>query len=81
VKNRFVLAIVGGLVCCFCSIHFAADAVKLQLAMSGRSMTAEQVAAAEKQVEQNPSDVDSRTQLLGYYFGKQHQDPAVRKAK
>lgn len=44
-------------------------------------MSAEQAALIEKKVERNPRDVDSRTKLLGYYFSKQFQDPAVRKAK
>jgi len=44
-------------------------------------MTAEQAASVEKKVEQDPRDVDSRTQLLGYYSSKQYQDPAARKAK
>tara|TARA_R110002095_G_scaffold199901_1_gene179978 strand:+ start:1385 stop:2524 length:1140 start_codon:yes stop_codon:yes gene_type:complete len=79
VKHRFLLAGMVIVVCGVCSSVFAADATLL--AISGRKMTAEQAASIEKQVAQNPDDVDSRTQLLGYYFGKQFQDPAVRIAK
>ncbi|MFK7778178.1 MAG: hypothetical protein QM501_08665 [Gimesia sp.] len=78
-KNRLLLVIVVGLGCCLCSTIYAADATAL--AMSGRKMTAEQAASVEKKVEQDPRDVDSRTQLLGYYSSKQYQDPAMRKAK
>ncbi|MCA9109978.1 MAG: hypothetical protein KDA52_08535 [Planctomycetaceae bacterium] len=47
----------------------------------GRNLTREEVATLEKNIEQSPGDVESRTKLLGYYFGKGFQDPSAREAK
>lgn len=50
------------------------------LAMSGSRLGAEEAASLEKQVEQNPRDINSRTKLLGYYFHKQLEAPSAQKA-
>jgi tetratricopeptide (TPR) repeat protein len=55
--------------------------VAQSLAMSGRKLTAEDVESLEKQSDQNPNDVTSRTKLLGYYFLKQYQNPSAREAR
>ncbi|WP_298861940.1 hypothetical protein [uncultured Gimesia sp.] len=51
------------------------------LAMSGSRLTEAEAASLEKQVEQDPQDIDSRTKLLGYYFLKQQHVPSAREAK
>jgi len=50
------------------------------LEMSGSRLTAGQAASLEKRVEQDSSDIDSRTQLLSYYFRKQIEDSSAREA-
>lgn len=62
-----------------CTIGSAEDAHRL--AMSGKRLTPEEAGALEKQIEQNPRDVDLRTKLLGYYFGKEFQNESAREAK
>ena len=38
---------------------------------TGRGLSSEQVASLEEQLVSDPNDVTSRTQLLGYYWGRQ----------
>ena len=38
------------------------------LAMTGRTLSGDQVKELEKKVHDDPDDIDSRTQLLGHYF-------------
>ena len=78
-RNRYLTTSMMGLIWCLCSVLHAADVT--MLAIQGRNMTAEQAAAVEKQIKDNPQDVDARAKLLGYYFAKQFTDAAVRKAK
>lgn len=79
-SNRSLLAIIAVLVLvCMCSTAFAINADSL--AMSGSRLTAEDVESLEKQIEKNPSDITSRTKLLGYYFRKQFQNQSAREAK
>ncbi len=68
-----------GLMCGLCSVLHAADVT--MLAIEGRRMTPDQVATVEKKVQENPKNIEARTQLLGYYFAKQYTDTAARKAK
>jgi hypothetical protein len=62
-----------------CSTTFGQDANSL--AWSGRSLTAEEAEALENRIKQNPTDVASRTLLLGYYSAQQFQDESARRAK
>ena len=50
------------------------------LAMEGSRLTSAEAASIETELEQNPSDVDLRIKLLGYYFQKQLQDSTALKA-
>jgi tetratricopeptide (TPR) repeat protein len=78
--KRSSLAVIAVLVlACTCTTTFGQDASSLTL--SGRNLTAEEAESLEKQVEKNPSDVSSRTRLLGYYFRKQFQNQSARQAK
>ena len=51
-----------------------------QLAMQGRKLSTEEVAELEKEVSENPDDLDSRTILLGYYFSNRPRK-AAKEAK
>lgn len=57
---------------------FAQDAISL--AMQGSKLTAKEATALEQRVEQNPSDIGARTQLLGYYSVKKYLNPTAREA-
>ncbi|WP_442508212.1 tetratricopeptide repeat protein [Novipirellula sp. SH528] len=52
-----------------------------QLARLGGQMTSAEKTSLEKTVSENPSDVESRTKLLGYYFTKGRQDPDAKDAR
>jgi hypothetical protein len=52
-----------------------------ELVMRGREMSADEKASLEEQVAKNPSDVTSRTKLLGYYFGKSRRDADAKPAQ
>lgn len=91
-NKRSLLAIITVLVlACTCTTAFAKDTNSVatdanrptanHLAMSGRTLTVEEVESLEKQIENNPRDITSRTKLLGYYFGKQFQNQSAREAK
>jgi hypothetical protein len=73
------------LLTCAGAAALAQDALSLSetraLVMSSRRLTAQDVESLEKQVAQNPNDAVARTKLLGYYFGKQFQEPAAREAR
>ncbi|QDT95015.1 tetratricopeptide repeat protein [Gimesia aquarii] len=78
-RNRSLIAMIMMLVFVgLSSSVFAKDAISL--ALQGGKLTAKEAAALEKQVQENPSDVDSRTQLLGYYSVKKYLNPAAREA-
>ena len=79
-SNRSSLAIITVLVLvCVCNTASSMDAQSLT--MSGNRLTAEEAESLEKEIKQDPRDVDSRTKLLGYYFGKQFQNQSAREAK
>lgn len=52
-----------------------------RLAMLGGQINARDSIALEKQVEQNPDDIASRTKLLGYYFIHSGENPDTRSAR
>ena len=72
-------AVILPLIFCKCGSAFAGDAQAL--AMSGRNLTAEDVTRLEQQLVQTPTDVDSRTKLLGYYFLKQFRNKSASTQK
>lgn len=45
-----------------------------QLARLGGQMTSAEKTSLEKNVAENPNDVESRIKLLGYYFTQGRQD-------
>ncbi len=61
------------------SVTLAADAHRL--ARVGGQLSLAEKTSLEKDVAENPSDVESRTMLLGYYFIKGRQDPDATAAK
>ncbi len=50
-------------------------------AMAGRRLSADQAGALEAAVTNHPDDLSARTQLLGYYFGRQHSSPEAKTAR
>jgi tetratricopeptide (TPR) repeat protein len=46
--------------------------------MSGRTLTAQQVAEMEAAIAQHPDDLTARTKLLGYYFMSRHTGAAAK---
>jgi len=55
----------------------------IRIAMSGRSLSAEQAKRLEEQLKQNEDDLTLRTQLLGYYFlsSTRSRSAAVRQTR
>ncbi|MEK6912056.1 MAG: hypothetical protein AABX36_04575, partial [Candidatus Thermoplasmatota archaeon] len=51
------------------------DVRSVEILMEGRALTAEQVAERERRLVADPDDLDSRTRLLGYYWGRQFEHP------
>lgn len=51
------------------------------LAMLGGKLSSAEKATLEEAVTNNPSDVEARTKLLGFYFTQGRQDPEVTSAK
>jgi len=79
-SNRSLFAIIAVLVFVhMCSTAFAKDVHRLT--MNGLTLTPEEAESLEKQIENNPHDITSRTKLLGYYFRKQFQDQSAREAR
>jgi len=52
-----------------------------QLVMLGRQLNRDDVAALEKELQEKPDDIESRTKLLGYYFINERNDAAAKTAK
>jgi tetratricopeptide (TPR) repeat protein len=51
------------------------------VAMSGRTLTAQQVAEMEAAIAQHPDDLTARTKLLGYYFMSRHTGAAAKEGR
>ena len=76
--------IIGAITCVIWLFGFALGAYGMDatsLAMMGGRLNADQAAALEEKSEQDPSDIATRTKLLGYYFGKQYSDKTARTAR
>jgi len=78
-NKRFFAATTIIVFVCLCADTFATDVHSLTA--EGVRLTAEEVQLLEKQLSGNPDDIVSRTKLLGYYFGKQHQDQSARQVR
>ena len=79
-SNKSLFAITAVLIC-ICTSSTAYAAKTNRLILSGRKLKAEEAASLEKQVEENPDDVTSRTKLLVYYIREQFRDKSARQAK
>jgi tetratricopeptide (TPR) repeat protein len=53
----------------------------VSMAHAGTSLTEAQAQALEARLEAQPDDLDTRTQLLGYYFRRAHESREARRAK
>jgi tetratricopeptide (TPR) repeat protein len=53
----------------------------INLALSGSELSEAEARELEKQVENNPDDISSRTRLLGFYFLKQTESETIRKLR
>jgi hypothetical protein len=79
-SNRSLLATIAVIVFVWiCPTAFAINVEELVL--SGIKLTAEEAESLEKQIEEEPNDIASRTKLLCYYFHKQYQNKSAREAK
>jgi hypothetical protein len=78
-KKKLSAIIITLFVISFLTLTSSADVYKLT--MSGGKLTAEKADKLEQQLAQNPSDIDLRTKLLGYYFRHTFKMPSARQAK
>ncbi len=76
------LGILTAFLFCMHSTVLATDFILLyDFELVGGDLTASKANALEKRIEKNPSDIESRTRLLGYYSLRAFQEPSARLAK
>lgn len=68
-----VVVLAAGAMSCAADVHV--------LTRAGSHLDREAIATLEKQLAEDPTDVDSRTKILGYYFIKGRQDTEASAAR